>query len=124
MTISVLAIDDSPTIRTMVTMTLEQAGIAVTTAEDGVAGLEAMDEAAPDLVITDVNMPRLDGFGVIDGIRQGKGNLSTPILVLTTETGADLKSKARAAGASGWIVKPFDPAKLVATINRLTDNME
>lgn len=122
MSISVLAIDDSPTIRTMVTATLEQAGFDVTTAEDGIAGLEIMDDVTPDLVITDVNMPRLDGFGVIDGIRKGKGNSSTPILVLTTETGSALKGRARDAGASGWIVKPFDPDKLVATIGRLTDS--
>lgn len=121
MSISVLAIDDSPTIRTMVCATLEDAGMSVTTADDGVAGLEAFDEAVPDLVITDVNMPRLDGFGVIDGIRKSRGNRSLPILVLTTESGADLKSRARAAGASGWVVKPFDPKKLVNTIHRLSD---
>lgn len=124
MSISILAIDDSPTIRTMVTATLEGAGFTVTTAEDGVDGLEKMSQMTPDLVITDVNMPRLDGFGVIDGIRKGMGNSSTPILVLTTETGNALKSRARDAGASGWIVKPFDPEKLVTTIGRLAQSGE
>lgn len=124
MSISILAIDDSPTIRTMVTATLEGAGFDVTTADDGVEGLEKMKQMTPDLVITDVNMPRLDGFGVIDGIRKGMGNSSTPILVLTTETGNALKSRARDAGASGWIVKPFDPEKLVTTIGRLAQSGE
>lgn len=120
MSVHVLAIDDSPTIRRMVEATLAGAGFAVTLADDGIAGLAALDSAPPDLVITDVNMPRLDGFGVIDGIRTDRGNSATPILVLTTETGPELRQRARSAGASGWITKPFDPAKLVATIHRLT----
>lgn len=120
MSVTVLAIDDSPTIRTMVEMALSDAGMDVRVAEDGIAGLEALDEGPADLVITDVNMPRLDGFGVIEGIRTERANRSTPILVLTTETGPELKARARAAGASGWITKPFDPGKLVATIHRLT----
>ncbi|PIE11347.1 MAG: two-component system response regulator [Rhodobacterales bacterium] len=117
---AILAIDDSPTIRAMLEGTLSRAGFDVTLAEDGVEGLSAHDDTAPDLIITDVNMPNLDGFGVIDGIRKDRGNMSTPILVLTTETGSQLRSRARDAGASGWITKPFDPEKLIAVIQRLT----
>lgn len=120
----ILAIDDSPTIRTMVSATLNDAGFDVVLGEDGVHGLEQFDDSSPDLVITDVNMPRLDGFGVIDGIRKERSNSSTPVIVLTTETGAELRSKAREAGASGWMVKPFNADKLVATINRLTGHGE
>lgn len=121
MSLKILAVDDSATIRGMLSITLAGAGFDVVLADDGVAGLEQLDAEKPDLVITDINMPRLDGFGFIDGVRTDRKNNSTPILVLTTETGEDLRRKARAAGATGWIVKPFDPEKLITTINRLTD---
>lgn len=121
MSLKILAVDDSATIRGMLSATLADAGFNVVLAEDGVHGLEVMDDEKPDLVITDINMPRLDGFGFIEGVRTERSNTSTPILVLTTETGATLKSRAREAGATGWIVKPFNPEKLVSTINRLTD---
>lgn len=121
MSLKILAVDDSATIRGMLSMTLSSAGFEVVVADDGLAGLEQLDAEQPDLVITDINMPRLDGFGFIEGVRNERHNSSTPILVLTTETGDDLRRKARAAGATGWIVKPFDPEKLIATINRLTD---
>lgn len=119
MQLSILAVDDSPTIRTLVSVALTGAGFKVRTADDGVAGLEALDEEMPDLVITDINMPRLDGFGVIEGIRKKRSNKATPILVLTTETGPELRARAREAGATGWLVKPFDPEKLISTIKRV-----
>lgn len=120
MSAHILAIDDSRTIRTLLTNTLEKAGFAVTTAVDGVEGVEKFQTADADLVITDVNMPNKDGFGVIEDIRNGVVNRAVPVLVLTTESGAALKERARNAGATGWIVKPFDDASLVAVIKRLT----
>lgn len=119
MTTKILAVDDSRTMRTMISMALTEAGFDVDLAEDGIDGLEKLDGSAPDLVITDINMPRLDGFGVIEGIRSQSQYAYMPVLVLTTETGEELKQRARAAGATGWIVKPFDPDKLVSAINRL-----
>ena len=120
MTTHVLAIDDSRTIRTLLTMALEGAGFKVTTAVDGVDGIEKFLREKPDLVITDVNMPNKDGFGVIADIRGGQQNRSVPVLVLTTESGAALKERARAAGATGWIVKPFEDESLINVIRRLT----
>lgn len=120
MSTHILAIDDSRTIRTLLTMALEKAGFTVTTAVDGVDGVDKFRQMQADLVITDVNMPNKDGFGVIDDIRQSDVNRSVPVLVLTTESGASLKERARKAGATGWIVKPFDDAALVSVIKRLT----
>ena len=120
MTTHILAIDDSRTIRTLLTMALEGAGFEVTTAVDGVDGVNKFKEAHADLVITDVNMPNKDGFGVIEDIRANDTNRSVPVLVLTTESGPELKERARKAGATGWIVKPFDDDSLVSVIRRLT----
>jgi two-component system chemotaxis response regulator CheY len=119
MTIRILAIDDSPTMRGLVAAALETSGFEIHLAEDGIDGLERLSSADPHLVITDINMPRLDGFGVIEGVRASKSHASVPVLVLTTESGADLKDRARRAGATGWIVKPFDDARLMDTINRV-----
>ena len=115
----ILAVDDSRTMRSMLQQTLTGAGFEVELAEDGVDGLERLPTAAPDLIITDINMPRMDGFGFIDGVRNGAHVSSVPILVLTTESGDALKKRAREAGATGWIVKPFDEEKLVQIIQRL-----
>lgn len=120
MSAHILAIDDSRTIRTLLTLALEKAGFTVTTAVDGVDGVEKFQQMRADLVITDVNMPNKDGFGVINDIRNSSVNRAVPVLVLTTESGAALKERARNAGATGWIVKPFDDASLVAVIKRLT----
>lgn len=117
MSLSILAVDDSKTMRDMIALTLNAAGMTTTLAEDGVHGVEtfeAMDP--PDAIISDINMPRLDGFGFIEAVRAREAFKGTPILVLTTESGADLKARARSAGASGWIVKPFDPEKLVRAL--------
>jgi two-component system chemotaxis response regulator CheY len=120
MTISVLAIDDSRTMRDLVRLTLEGDGMAVTLAEDGVAGVEAFQAGRFDAVITDINMPRMDGFGVIEALRKGGRNRRVPILVLTTESGTELKQRARNSGATGWIVKPFDGPALVGVLRRVT----
>ena len=120
MTIKVLAIDDSRTIRNLVRKAMEEAGFACTTADDGVQGIERFAELDPDVVITDINMPRMDGFGVIDAIRGGAANRTVPILVLTTESAEELKSRARNAGATGWIVKPFEDTAIVSVVRRVT----
>ena len=116
MSLKVLAVDDSRTMRDMIRLALEPAGFDVHTAEDGVHGTEILEQINPDVIITDINMPRLDGFGFISAVRAKANFRSIPILVLTTEAAADLKTKARNAGATGWIVKPFDPAKLVKAL--------
>ena len=116
MSISVLAVDDSRTMRDMITLALTSEGFEVELAEDGEHGLEVLDEIAPDVIITDINMPRLDGFGFIDAVRARDDTRTIPILVLTTESSAELKTRAREAGATGWIVKPFAPDKLVRAL--------
>ncbi len=116
MTLEVLAVDDSRTMRDMIRLALEPVGFKVHTADDGVHGTEVLDGIAPDVIITDINMPRMDGFGFIDAVRAQTDHRTTPILVLTTESAAELKNKARSAGATGWIVKPFDPAKLIKAL--------
>lgn len=119
MTLRVLAVDDSRTMRNLLNAALVQAGFDVHLAEDGEDGLQRLHETNPDVVITDINMPKLDGFGLIEAIRGTHHSSSLPILVLTTESAPELKARARAAGATGWIVKPFDEVKLVAAIERV-----
>ena len=119
MTKTVLTIDDSRTMRDMLKMALVDAGYHVIQAVDGVDGLETLSAEGADVVITDINMPRLDGFGFIEGMRADPNHRSTPVLVLTTESDAAKKQRARDAGATGWIVKPFDPAKLVDAVRRV-----
>ena len=119
MTKTVLTVDDSRTMRDMLMLALKDAGYRVVQAEDGVHGLEVLQAESPDIVITDINMPRMDGFGFIEGMRADPANRSIPVLVLTTESDAAKKQRAREAGATGWIVKPFDPAKLVDAVRRV-----
>lgn len=120
MNISVLAVDDSRTMRDMITLALSSEGFDVELAEDGEHGLEVLEAIDPDVIITDINMPRLDGFGFIDAVRARDETRTTPILVLTTESSAELKSRARDAGATGWIVKPFAQDKLVRALRMVT----
>lgn len=116
----VLTVDDSRTIRNMLLVTLNNAGFETVQAEDGVEGLEVLEETNPDVIVTDINMPRLDGYGFIEGVRLNDKYRAIPILVLTTESDPEKKNRAREAGATGWIVKPFDPTKLIAAIERVT----
>jgi len=118
---TVLTIDDSRTMREMLNHALVEAGYRVLQAVDGVEGLEVLQAngGSVDVVITDINMPRLDGFGVIEGVRADPNHRATPILVLTTESDAAKKERARSAGATGWIVKPFNPVKLVDAVRRV-----
>lgn len=118
--LTVLAIDDSRTIREMLRETLVNAGFDVHLAVDGQDGLDKLQSVQPHVIITDINMPRLDGFGVIEAVRAGTAYSALPILVLTTESAPDLKDRARRSGATGWIVKPFDDTKLVSAIRRIT----
>jgi two-component system, chemotaxis family, chemotaxis protein CheY len=120
MTLHVLAIDDSRTIRSLICKAMEEAGFFCTLAEDGQQGIERFEEVQPDVVITDINMPNLDGFGLIEAIRSNPANPNVPILVLTTESADPMKARARAAGATGWIVKPFDDAAIVSVVRRVT----
>jgi two-component system, chemotaxis family, chemotaxis protein CheY len=116
MSLNVLAVDDSRTMRDMIRLALLPAGFTVHTADDGLHGVEVLDGLAPDAIITDINMPRMDGFGFIDAVRSQDKHRAVPILVLTTEAAPELKQRAREAGATGWIVKPFDPEKLVKAL--------
>ncbi|WP_419909607.1 response regulator [Hoeflea sp.] len=117
---TVLTVDDSRTIRNMLLMTLSGAGFETLQAEDGVHGLEVLGDSTPDVIITDINMPRMDGFGFIENVRKNERHRAVPILVLTTESDAEKKNRAREAGATGWIIKPFDPEKLINAIQRVT----
>ena len=119
MTKTVLTVDDSRTMRDMLMLALSEAGFRVVQAEDGVHGLEVLAGETPDVIVTDLNMPRMDGFGFIKGVRSDQRHRVVPILVLTTESDAEKKDRARRAGATGWIVKPFDPVKLVDAIRRV-----
>lgn len=116
---TVLTIDDSRTMREMLRRALEGSGFNVIQAEDGVHGIEVLNTCEPDVIITDVNMPRMDGLQFIEEVRRDGSRRAIPILVLTTESDAEKKARARRAGATGWIVKPFDPVKLVDAVNRV-----
>ncbi|SFS57575.1 two-component system, chemotaxis family, response regulator CheY [Sulfitobacter marinus] len=119
MSISILAIDDSRTMRDLLRLTLEDAGFFVTTAEDGADGVRKLADTNPDVIITDINMPGMDGFGFIETVRSTGQNTSIPILVLSTENSPELKDRARSVGATGWIVKPFNDSRLVSAIRRV-----
>lgn len=115
----VLTVDDSRTMRDMLRLALTDASFTVVQAVDGVHGLEVLNDSTPDVIITDINMPNLDGFGFIEGVRRSQRHGTVPILVLTTESDQDKKQRARSAGATGWIVKPFDPVKLIDAVRRV-----
>lgn len=119
MTKHILIVDDSASIRQMVELTLKSAKYQVTAAKDGQEALELCQKNQYAFVLTDQNMPRMDGLTLIKSLR-GMGNYrSTPIVVLTTEASDDMKAKGRAAGATGWMVKPFDPAKLLQVAGKV-----
>lgn len=116
---TIMTVDDSPSMRMLLKAALTDLGYKVLEAEDGVEALERLGGVEPDLLITDINMPRLDGFGLIERVRQQDRHRNLPILVLTTESSDEKKQRARSAGATGWIVKPFHPDKLAAAIRRV-----
>lgn len=115
----VLVVDDSVSIRQMVEMTLRSANFDVTLAEDGQHALEVCADKDFDFVLTDQNMPRMDGLSLVRALRSKSAFQRTPIVMLTTESSDDMKQKGRAAGATGWMVKPFDPDKLVSVLSKL-----
>jgi len=117
--LKILTIDDSRTMRDMLRLALVGAGYRVVQAVDGLDGLAVLEREAPHLVITDINMPKMDGYGFIEEARRTKSFRAIPILVLTTESDPVKKQRARDAGATGWIVKPFDPVKLVEIVRRV-----
>ncbi|MEZ5661333.1 MAG: response regulator [Burkholderiaceae bacterium] len=116
----VLAVDDSPSIRQIVSFTLRGAGHDVVEAVDGQDALEKSEGQNFDLVLTDQNMPRCDGLTLVRMLRQKEAFSVTPILMLTTESSAEMKDAGRQAGATGWLVKPFDPVKLLELIDYVT----
>lgn len=116
----ILAVDDSASMRQMVAFTLKGAGHEVFEASDGVEALKVVGaQHRFDLVISDINMPNMDGIALIKQLRTMPNFKFTPILMLTTESGSDKKGEGKAAGATGWIVKPFNPDQLLATIGKV-----
>jgi two-component system, chemotaxis family, chemotaxis protein CheY len=118
---TILAIDDSTSIRQMVAFTLKSAGYTVIEAADGQEGLEKATIHAHDitLILTDQNMPRMDGLALTKALRGMAQFATTPILMLTTESSDEMKSQGKAAGATGWLVKPFDPHKLLEVVKKV-----
>ncbi|MCP4413603.1 MAG: response regulator [Gammaproteobacteria bacterium] len=115
----ILAVDDSASMRQMVSFTLSGAGYDVTDAEDGQQALNAAKQATFDVVVSDVNMPVMDGITLIRELRKLPQYRTTPILMLTTESAGNKKMEGKQAGATGWIVKPFNPEQLLKTILRV-----
>lgn len=116
---TVIAVDDSMSIRETVRMTLESAGYRVLTADDGSKGLAVAEQHRADLVITDLNMPVMDGITLITRLRALPNYRFTPLLLLTTESQDDKKIAGRRAGATGWIVKPFDAMRFIAVVQKV-----
>jgi len=115
----ILAVDDSTSMRQMVSFTLKTAGFDVVEAIDGVEALQAAKGQQFDVIISDVNMPNMDGITLVKEIRSLANYKFVPILMLTTESSSEKKQAGRAAGATGWIVKPFNPDQLLATVNKV-----
>lgn len=117
----ILAADDSASMRQMVSFTLKGSGYEVVEAVDGVDALSKAKSESFDLVLSDVNMPNMDGIDLVKNLRTLPNYKFTPILMLTTESGTDKKMEGKQAGATGWIVKPFNPDQLLSTIKRVLD---
>ena len=116
---TILAVDDSASMRQMVTHVLKSAGYRTLEAEDGEDALRVARLHRVDAVITDHNMPRMDGLSLVRRLRSMEEYARTPIMLLTTESSAEMKQKGREAGASGWMVKPFDPTRLVEMFRKI-----
>lgn len=115
----ILTVDDSASVRQMVSFTLKNAGYTVVEACDGQDALAKVGAQPVNMVITDLNMPNLDGIGLIRALREMPSCKFVPIVMLTTESQADKKAEGKAAGATGWIVKPFKPEQLVAVVKKV-----
>jgi two-component system chemotaxis response regulator CheY len=116
---TILAVDDSSSLRQMVAFSLKAAGYQVVEAVDGQDGLDKARQQTVDLVLTDQNMPKMDGLTLIKSLRGLPEYAKVPILMLTTESSDEMKSKGRAAGANGWLVKPFDPQRLIEVVKKV-----
>jgi two-component system, chemotaxis family, chemotaxis protein CheY len=116
---TIMTVDDSTSMRQMVKATLQAAGYGVVEASDGQEALDYARDNPVDLVISDVNMPRMDGITLVHELRSLPSYRLTPLLLLTTESSQDKKMEGKRAGATGWIVKPFNPAQLLATLQKL-----
>jgi two-component system chemotaxis response regulator CheY len=116
---SILAVDDSASMRQMVAFTLKGAGYNVIEAADGQEAYDKAKTESVDLVLTDQNMPRMDGITLVKNLRALASYAATPILILTTESSDEMKAQGRAAGATGWLVKPFDPGKLLDVVRKV-----
>ncbi len=115
----ILTVDDSGSLRQMLSFSLRDAGYDVIEAIDGLDGLDKAKQQSVDLVLTDQNMPGMDGLSLIKALRAMKNYQNVPILMLTTESGDDIKAMGKAAGATGWMVKPFDPKRLTEVVGKL-----
>jgi two-component system, chemotaxis family, chemotaxis protein CheY len=115
----VLAVDDSLTIRQLIKMTLTRAGYEVVEAEDGAKGLQKASAEVFDLVLSDINMPEMTGIEMLRGLRKLAQYKFTPIVLVTTESQPEKKQEGKAAGATGWIVKPFEPEQLLAVVTKV-----
>lgn len=113
MSASILTVDDSPSLRMAIRIALTGAGYTVTEAGDGVEGLNKAKSSRFDMIITDLNMPNMDGLTMIRELRKDPAQCGTPIIFLTTESDDSMKQQAKAAGATGWLVKPFVPEQLI-----------
>ena len=116
---NILAVDDSASIRQMVAFTLKGAGHTVLDAGDGQRALDLVRKQSFDLVLTDVNMPKMDGLAFVRELRQLPAHRFTPVLILTTESSQEKKHQGRKAGATGWLVKPFNPDQLLSTVKKV-----
>ncbi len=119
MSASILIVDDSVSIRQSIRFILEQNGYTVLEASDGQEGLNTLSEQKVQLIITDVNMPNMDGLTMVKKVRESASNKFVPILVLTTESQGSVVKEGKKAGATGWIVKPFNNEKLIETIKKI-----
>lgn len=115
----ILAVDDSPSVRQMVKLTLSGAGYDIVEACDGADGLNKARASTLDMVVTDLNMPVLNGLGLIRELRKLPAYRGVPILFLTTESDPEMKQQAKTAGATGWITKPFQQDQLVAVVRKV-----
>jgi two-component system, chemotaxis family, chemotaxis protein CheY len=116
---TIMTVDDSASVRQMVSFTLKQAGFTVVEAIDGQDALKKLNGSGVHMIITDLNMPNLDGIGLIRGVRAQPAYKFIPIILLTTESQIEKKQEGKNAGATGWIVKPFNPDQLLTVIKKV-----
>ncbi|CDZ57780.1 response regulator [Neorhizobium galegae] len=119
MSASILTVDDSASIRLTTRVALSNAGYQITEAVDGLDGIAKLKASQFDLIVTDLNMPNMDGLTMIRELRKMPAHMGVPVIFLTTESDNDIKQEAKAAGATGWLTKPFDPESLVKIVRKV-----